>query len=520
MTCVVSPCPAPLLELSQIGAGKYAGENRNESTIQESATWVAVLTLSIALSGAGHAAPGDILFSDDFEDGTLASWTTSNGSRSGVSNNGGFAGSGAFGAFTRRGPVTVTSPTFNAAVPGANLSMWIRRGADAFSEDTDGGEDLVVEYRDAGGSWNQIISYPGSGTNGQVYNLSFSLPAAARHGTLAIRVRQTSGSGVDFDYWHFDAVVITETTASDNLTVGSCDDFESGLGDDWSVLAGSGFAGISSATASSPSNSLFLNGGIVDVESTDIDTDDITFSSVSVWIRRGSDAFSEDPDVGENLVVEYRDDTGAWVTLETFNGAGAEGQVLTRTYAMPDDARHNSFRLRFRMTGGSGAPWDFWHVDDVCLDQNPDPIVEVEKVQSVFSDPINGGTNPHAIPGAIVEYTVTVTNLGIGVVDTDTLVVTDQITNEAALYVQAGAGDAIEFIDGSPSSGLSYNFATDVSYTNNPGGVGPFNYTPTPDADGFDPAVTGFQVEPANSMLGNSGSGAPNFDIVFRVRIE
>jgi len=31
------------------------------------------------------SAPGDILFSDDFEDGTLANWTTSNGARGPVS---------------------------------------------------------------------------------------------------------------------------------------------------------------------------------------------------------------------------------------------------------------------------------------------------------------------------------------------------------------------------------------------------------------------------------------------------
>ena len=116
--------------------------------------------------------------------------------------------------------VTVTSPTFNAAVPAATLAMWVRRGADFFSEDTDGGEDFVIEYRDAGGGWNQIVTYLGSGTNGQIYNLSFFLPAAALHGTLAIRVHQTSGSGVDFDYWHWDNVVVTEVAVPGALAIG------------------------------------------------------------------------------------------------------------------------------------------------------------------------------------------------------------------------------------------------------------------------------------------------------------
>ncbi|MEL7187766.1 MAG: hypothetical protein AAFN50_15235 [Pseudomonadota bacterium] len=40
---------------------------------------------SLALTGPVLAAPGDILYSDDFEDGTLPAWTNTNGSRSGVS---------------------------------------------------------------------------------------------------------------------------------------------------------------------------------------------------------------------------------------------------------------------------------------------------------------------------------------------------------------------------------------------------------------------------------------------------
>ncbi|MGB5627377.1 MAG: hypothetical protein WBM61_16720, partial [Woeseiaceae bacterium] len=37
------------------------------------------------------AAPGDTLFSDNFEDGSLAGWSTTNGSVSGVSNSAGYA---------------------------------------------------------------------------------------------------------------------------------------------------------------------------------------------------------------------------------------------------------------------------------------------------------------------------------------------------------------------------------------------------------------------------------------------
>ena len=78
-----------------------------------------IIAALILFPVTAFSAPGDILFADDFEDGTLAAWTTNNGSRSGVSNNAGWASSGSFGAYTRNQVVTVTSPSFNAAVPEA-----------------------------------------------------------------------------------------------------------------------------------------------------------------------------------------------------------------------------------------------------------------------------------------------------------------------------------------------------------------------------------------------------------------
>ncbi len=475
--------------------------------------------LTVTLPVAALAVPGDILFNDNFEDGTLAPWTTTNGTISGVSNNPGFSGSGAFGAFTSNQAVTVSSPTFNAAVPEARIRLWVRRGADFFSEDTDANEDLVLEYRRADNSWGILNTYLGSGSNGQVYNESILLPADARHGNLAIRLRQTGGSGFDWDYWHFDNVIVDELAPAGSLNVGSCDDFENGLGTNWTINATSGFAGVSAATSSSPSNSLFLNGGVVNVQSVAVDTTDITFSNVSLWIRRGGDAFSEDPDGGENLVVEYLDNVGAWVALETFGGNGGP-QVFVRSYNLPAAGRHANLRVRLRMTDGSGAAFDFWHIDDVCFNQDPDPILQVAKVSSVLTDPVNGTTGPRAIPGAVVQYTVTVANQGIGSADAGSVEITDPVPANTALFVVTAGSGPVSFVNGTPASGLSYNAATDLRFSNSPGGGPPFNYTPTPDAQGFDPLVTGYRIILGGSMNGSTGAGNPNFNIVFRVRIE
>ena len=191
---------------------------------------LAVSTTLALLPVAGVAAPGDILFSDNFNDATLAPWTTTNAARSGILTGAQVAASGS-AAYTRNDVVTVTSPTFNAAVPAARLTLWIRRGSDAIpgSEDTDGGEDFYVEYQRADLTWGVVQIYLGGGTNGQIYNASFTLPADALHGALALRVRQIAGSGFDYDYWHFDDVVVTEIAIPPPLVVGTCDDFEFGL---------------------------------------------------------------------------------------------------------------------------------------------------------------------------------------------------------------------------------------------------------------------------------------------------
>ncbi len=482
---------------------------------------VRILSTTLLLApGLLLAAPGDTLFSDDFEDGTLAPWSTSNASVSGVSNSPGYAGSGAFGAYTSNQAVTVTSPFFNAAVPEARVDVWIRRGSDSFSEDTDSGENLVFEYRRSDNSWGQLASYLGSGTKGQIYQESIVLPADARHGALSLRFRQTGGSGFDYDYWHFDNLRVTEIAPAPGIGVGSCDDFENGLTTNWNVTPTTGFAGVSGATSSSPSSSLFLNGGIVEVQSNIIDTSDATLSDLTMWIRRGSDSFSEDPDGGENLVVEYLDDLNNWVSLETFSGSGGPGQTFVRAYNLPAGGRHAGFRLRFRMTGGSGVDWDFWHVDDVCFDQLVIPQLQIAKLAQTLSDPINGTSSPKAIPGAVVQYTIALVNQGIGSVDADSLVITDPLPPDTALYVSTVSGDPISFADGPTPSGLAFNYASDVSFSNQPGGGAPYNYTPVPDPQGFDPAVTGYRVAPTGAMNAAGGSGNPSFNITLRVRIE
>ena len=477
-----------------------------------------VLLLLLAASPLA-AAPGDVLFTDNFERNNIAPWSRSNNQRAGIASGADFSNSPTRGGFTRYSTVTVTSPTINTAVPAARVNFWFRRGSDAFSEDTDAGEDLVLEYRRADGTFGALRTYLGSGINGEQLNETILLPPDALHSNFALRFRQTGGSGVGFDWYHFDDVVVTEVSPPPPVGVGQCEEFSLGIPSDWTVTTtGTGAAGTSSVTFQSPTQSLFTNGGPVTVTTAAVDTSVATFDDVSVWVRRGADAFSENPDGFENFVIEYLDNTSSWIVLESFAGSGTPGQVFTRNYAIPAAGRHAGFRIRLRQEDGSGAPFDFWHVDDLCFNERPLPELRVAKVSRTVFDPINNTTNPFAIPGSIAEYTISVTNEGAGDVDAGTIVIEDIIDGDTELFVDTSSGDPIRFVDGAVPSGLSFSFATDVTYSSQPGGGPPFDYVPA--TTGFDPLVTAIRVAPSGTMSAAAGGANPSFQLVLQVRVR
>lgn len=324
----------------------------------------------LLLPGAAPAAPGDLLYSDGFESG-FGVWTTTNTSRSGVNTM--TAGSGSRSLFVRGGNVTTTGPVVDTRVPAIRIQAWVRRGSDAFSEDTDTDEDLHIEFLDDAGSWVPIAIYAGEETPGEVLSLDETLAGAALHAGFRLRLRMPNGSGgppanngIGWDYWHLDDLEIRETTPPASFDLGRCEEFENGLGS-WSVSSTIGVATVTSQTANTPTRSLAIRGGGVSVTSTPVDLLGAANLGLSVWVRRGDDAFSEDPDPGEDLTIQYLNASGSWVTLDRYRGNGRKGQIFTPSFVLPASAAHTGFRLRFVMTGNDGAPWDYWHVDSVCL---------------------------------------------------------------------------------------------------------------------------------------------------------
>jgi hypothetical protein len=152
-------------------------------------------------------------------------------------------------------------------------------------------------------------------------------------------------------------------------------------------------------------------------------------------------------------------------------------------------------------------------------------IIMLKSVQTV-SDPVNNTTNPKAIPGAVMLYTVQISNNGPRQVDNNTTIITDPISSTTKLFVNnlgvPGSGP-VSFTDGSPSSRLSYTFTSlsdstdDIGFSNDSGST--WTYVPTPDADGCDSNVTHIRINPKGTFAGANG-GNPSFAIRFKVQIK
>jgi len=106
----------------------------------------------------------------------------------------------------------------------------------------------------------------------------------------------------------------TATSESDgDSTFIFFDDFETGSLTKWST-SNVNRAGVGTHTAKSGIYSMYTRGGVVNVTSGIINLSNVK-SVLHIWVRRGSDDFSEDPDAGEDLLIRYLDKLGRWVSL-------------------------------------------------------------------------------------------------------------------------------------------------------------------------------------------------------------
>lgn len=389
----------------------------------------------------------DILFCDDFErsspgsvgGNSFGNWTVtpSNASNcTGTTGNTGCAGidsdippfntytnpraNPTRSMFTRWNRVSVDSPVISlAGKAGAQLSFWMRRGRDTFSECPEAsGENYLVQYYASNNTWKTLAQYPSSPSaalcDGQIFLPVIELPADALHAGFKMRFYQPSGSGqsgsggatgvVGYDYWHMDDVVIREKAAPSYVGA-FCDNFEAGLGR-WSVSAEGapsganiGDAAIGNLTYQSASNSLTTRWGYVSAATFKTDLTGVS-GNITYWVRNGTTT-ARKPATNENLIAEYLNSSGNWITLATYLGSAAANTTSNASFTLPTDAIHANFRLRFRQVAGSGYDKSYWHIDDVCVgDLLPTADLALTK---------SGGD---LVPGSDTTYTLKVKNNG------------------------------------------------------------------------------------------------------------
>ncbi|QFT77598.1 DUF11 domain-containing protein [Erythrobacter sp. THAF29] len=143
-------------------------------------------------------------------------------------------------------------------------------------------------------------------------------------------------------------------------------------------------------------------------------------------------------------------------------------------------------------------------IHDISLCSPALPSISVTKVSSIIADPVSGASNPKAIPGATVQYLITISNTGSGAADADSVVVRDDGPADAKLCLLGRSGGPVIFGDPGSNSGLSYSFTNlasttdDVEFSNDGGGT--FSYVPSADGDGCDSAITDFRVRPGGAF--------------------
>ena len=142
--------------------------------------------------------------------------------------------------------------------------------------------------------------------------------------------------------------------------------------------------------------------------------------------------------------------------------------------------------------------------------------LSVIKTSTVLSDPVNGSSNPKAIPGAIVRYSLVVSNSGATRTDNgNTVFVLDALPSQLAVGTAATA----TFTQGAVTSGLTFTASTDLKFSNSASPPATFaNCTYNP-AAAYDPAVTYVCFNPQGRMAASSGT-PPSFTLTMQAQIE
>lgn len=237
------------------------------------------------------------------------------------------------------------------------------------------------------------------------------------------------------------------------------------------------------------------------VEVTDILDSNLTYSSYSS--TQGSFSFSNTTAIWSAVTLDNLASAYLYVTASVNSGSGGSN--------IPNTASISASDLSDPTPGNNSSTY--------TITPNTMPLISLAKLVSTISDPVNGGTNPIAIPGAIMEYTISATNTGFGAADAGSVIISDPIPTNTEFYAYDLGGWPVIFANGATASGLTYTFTSlgdggdSIEFLDS--GDNPI--TPT---SGFDPNVAKIKVTFGGSFDASDGTNHPSFSLKFRVRVK
>ena len=142
---------------------------------------------------------------------------------------------------------------------------------------------------------------------------------------------------------------------------------------------------------------------------------------------------------------------------------------------------------------------------------NNNATLVVTKTSIVLSDGVSA-SNPKALPGARVRYTITIQNTGNQAVDANSIVITDPFSGNFTLDASTPMTMALG------TSGLTaFNQGTMVTYSSQASGGTPFN---APLGSGYNSLVTGLRFQPSGTMAAATSAGPSSFSFSFTGQID
>ena len=280
-------------------------------------------------------------------------------------------------------------------------------------------------------------------------------------------------------------------------------------------------------------NSLSPAGNVWGFALTDVEVDQILirardsggsavpFSTIDSWFVQGFDA---DP-LTDSIEIPQWDGTNAVLVGSASNTSTYDGLVqpsipgseAAAAWFSPD-TQLTELILHYEALESATAPNYHVYIAS-CIDPPAQAELTASKTVEIY-DPSAAGL--YAIPSNDVIYTISVTNTGDGNADTDSIVIIDPIPADLTFYNDdiddAGPEtDPVAFSQQN-GAGLTFNFATDVRFSNSgspPASFAACAYVPS---TGYDANVSYLCVNPKGAM--NFGNPDPSFEIKFRGQIK